>query len=219
MNEIELLPDVYLRRKLARRHSRRNLIWALAVMASLGLLYAGNTVRLETASAALQQYEEDRVYYRNQKACLQDMHARLANLQGRRRLVESLDDHAPLDLVFAELTRHLSDSMSIRTLTVETLESEPTPTPDGGESTGESEQGIGSASNPRRERETRIVVTGAAPGYVEIGIYYGTLSHSPLFASSELHDIVEIVENRRRVQRFEMSFVLNAVSIVEQEGP
>lgn len=204
MNHTDFLPQWYVDRLVLRQYSRRNLVWALSLMAALGTLYTANVTRIRSASAALADYQEEQMKQ-------EQIRLRMASLQGRKTVLDSeaellsrIDDHAPVDLVMAEVASQLSDAMAIRSLKLERVEEDVKRTE------GADTQ---SATNQKRT-VTRVRLQGVSPSDVEIGMLYGRLSSSRLFEGVELHFTRETVESNREMRIFEISFRVVAVSLV-----
>lgn len=203
MKNVDLLPQRYVDRLTRRRYRRRNLLWSLTVLGALGLLYLMTDARIRAASARLAEYQEEQELQERTQTRWEALRYRKAELQRQSDVIDRVDDDAPVDLVMAELSGFLNEAMAIRAIELERVED------DTAHLAALAEQ---DASESTRT-VTRVRLEGVAPSDVDIGMFYGKLSASPLFEKVELRYTRERVEANRVMRAFEVCFRIVAINV------
>ena len=205
MKELSFLPRRYAERARQRRRNRRNLCLTLAMTGALGMLHVVNGSRIQVASAALQALDDGRREQSSARARLHALRRLREEQQDRARLTSRLDDSAPVEGVGGEITRLLGASMAIRGLELVT---EPAP--------ARQDDGLEPAGDPDPVMDrglTKVTIQGVAPTDIDVGIFMGQLTASPLFDQVELHESVQDELFGRHVRAFEFSFVVRRVKV------
>lgn len=200
MKDIDFLPLKYHETVHRRRENRKNaLLCALLVMA-FGGLHLMNASRIRTTEAALNVLRAgDQSRYAEIQR-LRELQTRRQTLQEQEALLERLDDDAPVDAVLAELTRLMPKGMRVKALSIKV---EPVQVVD-----------PKTAPDPVLDRDaTRGSLTGLAVSDVEVGIFFGKLSASPLFGEVSLAFSRDAGPQHPGAREFELGFRVLRVTV------
>ncbi len=197
MKELDFLPRDFHEARRRRYLMRRNTLYLIALGIALGCLHFVNGSQLRSAKASLDAFhagDHERNLQRNR---LRELRAGKQGLEARLGLLSRLDDDAPLDIVVAQITRYMNDSMAIRSLVVES-----TPL----------ENADPEASDPLLDRgPTQVVLGGIAATDVEVGIFFGRVAECALFDDVKLSFSRKIEEAGRQMCEFELIFKVRRV--------
>jgi len=213
MKEIDFLPAQFHETLLRRRRTRRHICFCLGLGAGLIMLHGVGVSRIRTAQASLDaiRISDGERLVRRMK--LRDLQAKRETLTQNAGLISQLDDNAPLDVILSEITKLMSDSMAFRKLSLETLAS-PKPEKDKNDPTAESKK-----PDLLLDRgSTEMVLSAVAANDVEIGIFFGRLSSSPLFENVRLGFSREMEQTGRAMREFELRFAVKRVAFSPEPG-
>jgi len=203
MKELDFLPRAYRNAIVRRMHTRRNvLLTAGLVLAMAGLHYL-NATRIQSAEASLNQLQNGQCGWQSVRAQMAALQAEKLRARRQLDLINRLEDAAPLDAAIGEIAGLLSESMAMRGLFVETVESTPEPAP-----AAVQPAPTGQAALPP---VTRARMTGLATNDVEVGIFLSKLSSCPLFSDVSLSFSREWRGAGRRMREFEVKFTIRPV--------
>jgi len=203
MKELDFLPRSFHEARRRRYLMRQNGLYATGLVIALGCLHFMNDSQLRLAEASLASLhagDQERMLQRTQ---LQVLQARKLTLQERIDLISRLEDDAPPDAVIAAIARHMSDSMAIRSLTIEVTDLE--------------DAGPEKTDSLLERGPTRGVLCGVAADDMQVGILLGRLAGSALFDDVRLSFSRETEEAGRKMREFELVFTIKRVAFAEGE--
>ena len=204
MKELDFLPKSFHDAARRRMRNRTNLILSAAEAGSWATLCVFNATRLRSAQAALNVLKSTEDARFAQQVRLDVLQERRDTFQKNAALIERLDDDAPLHVVLAEITRLMTDSMQVRSieLSVEPL-------------AGDGKTPV----DPLMDREsTAATLRGLAKSDVDVGIFFGRLSESPIFDNAALGFSRGQGDGLDGAREFELSFRVRRVSIAKESA-
>jgi len=203
MKDIDFLPKSFHERIRQQRQRHRNMIYTVVLMVMLGGLHFLNSDRLQSVEASLkglQKRHEDMLAYQAQ---INSLKIHKENLSSKLRLINRLEDNAPLDAVIGEITRLMGDTMSLQLLTIKTL---PYKTPAGEKTDGH--------INPLLDRgDTEVELIGVAADDIEVGMFYGKLSACPVFEKVSMSYSRQTEMAGRLMRSFALKFKVKPIML------
>jgi hypothetical protein len=190
----------------------------MVLVAAFGGLHLLNETRLRSVQAALTVLRSGDESRQRMQSRLDGLSGEKTRLDHRAQLVSLLDDDAPMDAVLAEITRLMTESMRISSLLVKT---DP-PAFDSGAAASHNPNapGLPAVPDPVLARgPTRVTLLGLAASDVEVGVFFGKLSASPLFADLTLaYSRQADGPGTRGLRQFELSFRVRRVVVNAPAG-
>jgi Fimbrial assembly protein (PilN) len=207
MKEIDFLPIQFHKTLIKRHRTRRNVWFCLALGTSLAMLHGVGVTRIRSAQASLDSIRISDGERLARRMKLRDLQAKRETLAQRAGLISQLDDNAPLDVVLSEITKLMSESMALKKISLETLKPAKPEGKDKNEPMAESKK-----SDPLLDRgNTEMALSAVAANDVEVGIFFGRLSSSPLFENVRLSFSRELEQSGRAMREFELKFSVKRV--------
>lgn len=197
MKELDFLPPSYHEGLRRCQLKRRNLVMCVGLGVALSCLHALNLSRTHSAQAELASLRNGASSWRSAETQLRDLKAEAEGYRRQLKLLDRLEDAAPLDAAIGEATRLLSDSMALTTVEIDT----------GAKAT----TAAGNSQRPPAPNVTRARLVGVAATDVEVGIFLGRLSACPIFAEVTLSYSRDARSSGRRMREFEVKFTLRPV--------
>ena len=178
MSEIDFLPErIHAQRQRRRRLVRQGYLLVLCVMGLvlLGYLREG---AVSEARAELGLLESRSSNLQRQLALRAELESQQADLMIMQRIEGQLGSRVNALDILAELERLMPETMTLRSLDLDTMEVRPAAGA-GGRVSGSKPM---EASAPARAtKRVRLVLTGVAPGDVDVANFIAQLSASALF--------------------------------------
>jgi hypothetical protein len=199
VKEFDFLPRSFHEAARRRRRARRNMLHCAGLALALSGLHFVNASRLASAEACLAALRSNGAERQARQSRFVALTAARDQLENCQKVIDRLEDNAPVDTVIAEVSRLMSDSMAIRSLSIETGPASP---PEGKKA--DPVYGLG---------PTRAVLVGMAATDVEVGIFFGRLTESPLFDDVSMSFSRETEVLARQMREFELQFVVRRVAL------
>lgn len=216
MKELDFLPQSYHQAAQRRLQLRRNGLLSLLVAACLLGLHGVNQSRLHSAQAALTSLQAGNKAFDNALKLMSNLTERRKRLSEQANLLDRLEDNAPLDVIAAEITRVMPASMAIRR-----LETETEPIADKQSSHDEGKKRKKKRKDPAPEDRAdapqygplQVRLTGIAASDMDVGILYGSLSRSELFADLGMEYSREVMAKGHLMREFQLTLLVKRVAI------
>ena len=204
MKELDFLPRTYRQAIWRRQQNRRNVCYSVALAVALMGLHVANISRIRSAEATLAGLLADGSTWEVARAQVSGLQQRKELLQRQFALTNQIEDDAPLDAIIGEITQLLTESMAIRSITVQTA------SPD---SKNEDGKNKGGQNKESEHKVTCVELFGIAATDVEVGMFMERVSSCPLFEDTKLSYCREPETAVRQTREFELKFATKRVAM------
>lgn len=211
MKELDFLPRSFLEAIRRRRANRRNVLYSLAVVTALAVLHTFTMSDIRSARAALAASRDNAGLRNSQHIRVAVLKQTRGRLQARAETLGMLADDAPLDVVLAEINRLMGPTTALRNIALET-QPPPEPAPD------PKAKDVKPPDPIRQRGPTNGTLQALAASDMEVGIFFGRISSSPLFDNVRLNYSREAQQSGRSAREFELTFSLRPVTLPEDRA-
>ncbi len=215
MKELDFLPQSFHQAIARRREHRRNVMLSIALVVAMSMLHIVNHRRISSAQAALASLRSASGSFQNARALAESYRARKTVLQQQADLLDRLEDSAPPDAVLAEITRYMTKAMGLRAMQTESRESVPQAVEvrrSRNRSQPEAQEAPEVVTVPHRE-PTQVRLTGVAASDLEVGVFFGRLSSSPMFDNVQMVFSQETTVDEQPMREFQLTFEVKRIEI------
>ncbi len=217
MKELDFLPRQFREARRRRLLMRRNGAFMIVLVLGFAGLHVVTTTRVRSAEAALESLRSGDRERSAELARLSAIESEMTTLRQDADLVDRLEDDAPMHVVLAELTRMMTKSMAIVSLSAAWA------APPGGVEGGAAAP-PGTTAAPTRKADPvfdrgamRMELVGVAADNIDIGFFMGKLTESPLFRDVAMGYSHTVERDGRQMREFKLSFAVNRVSVEQSE--
>lgn len=130
---------------------------------------------------------------------------RLAELMVNKRIDDTLGSRVVAVDVLAELNRLTPESVALTNLSMETMVVNIPIRAVGGRGGSGRAISAGAGKRHKKIKRLRLVVTGLAPGDVDVANFIGQLSASPVFEEINMGRVRTVNVNRRKAREFQVA--------------
>lgn len=215
MKELDFLPLSFHQAIARRREHRRNMALSVALVLAMGVLHVVNNQRINSAQASLAALRGASGAFQNARDLAESYRTRKALLLQQTDLLNRLEDNAPPDAVLAEVTRYMTKAMALRAIEIESHEGRAKSVESSqqrGRGQPEAEEARELIAVPEREL-TQVRLTGIAATDLEVGVFFGRLSSSPLFDDVQMVFSQETTVHEQPMREFQLTFVVKRIEI------